>query len=263
MGKASSNKKVARAASTSGGRTARGRTPWVYYVSIIAVVVLGTAMVYFSRAHRLAKTNNVGPTPPVVGVDHWHEAYAFYVCTNATKGEFVPAFPYQADPEGIHTHGDGVINIHPYEKAAAGKNAVLGVFTKVTGVTLNAGELRIPSAAAFASHDYHDSDSCGGTPGRVQVTVFRTATATTGTLWTKDPRNVPLADQSMVVVSFMPKGAKIPPPPQADIDAMLHPLDVPSTSTTPSSTTVPGAPTTTVAGATTTITVNPTTTVKP
>jgi hypothetical protein len=251
MGKASSNKKVARAASTSGGRTARGRTPWVYYGSIVAVVVLGTAMVYFSRNHRLAKVNTVGVQAPEVGSDHWHEAYGFYVCNSATKGDFVPAFPYQVDSKGIHTHGDGVINIHPYEKSAAGKNAVLGVFTAATGVTLNAGELKIPSFAGYAGHDYHDSDSCGGTPGRVQVTVFTSPTATTGNLWSKDPRLVPLADQAMVVVSFMPKGSTIPPPPQPRIDAMTTPLDVPSTSSGETTTTTPGATTTTVPGATT------------
>ncbi len=172
MGKASSNKKVQRAASTSGGRTAGGRTPWVYYLAIVGVVVLGTAMVYFSRAHRLAKATNVGTTAPEIGVAHWHEAYAFYVCNSATKGDVIPPIPYQTDAEGIHTHGDGVIAIHPYEKSAAGKNAVLGVFTKVTGVTLNAGELHVPSFAGYSGHDYHDSDDCGGKPGRVQVTQF-------------------------------------------------------------------------------------------
>jgi hypothetical protein len=256
MGKASSNKKVARAASTSGGRTAGGRTPWIYYVSIITIVVIGTALVYFSRSHRLSAVNTAGgASPPVVGQDHWHEAYGFYVCTAADKGEFIPVFPYQTDPEGIHTHGDGVIDIHPYEKSAAGKNAVLGVFSKVTGVTLNAGELKIPSFSGYGGHDYHDSDNCGGTPGRVQVTVFPTSTTPSGTLWTKDPRDAPLTDQSMIVVSFMPKGAKIPPPPQANIDAMVHPLDVPAVATTPdSTTTVPGAPSTTVPGGATTTT---------
>lgn len=265
MGKASS-KKVARAASTSGGRTARGRTPWVYYTIIAGIVVIGVLLVYFSRQHRLAVATNVGPTPPVVGQDHWHEAYGFYVCTSSTKGEFVPNFAYQVDAEGIHTHGDGVINIHPYTKSAAGKNAVLGVFTNGTGVTLNAGELKIPSFTGYGGHDYHDSDSCGGKPGRVQVMVFPTSTATNGILQKKDPREVALGDQEMVVVAFMPKGATIPPPPQANIDAMLHPLDVPSAapSSTTTTTTAPGSTTTTtVAGSTSTTAASTTTTTVP
>src|SRR5437764_1360996 len=51
MGKASSSKKVARAASTGGGRTARGRTPWGWYSSIFLVVVVGTLLIVVSRIH--------------------------------------------------------------------------------------------------------------------------------------------------------------------------------------------------------------------
>ncbi len=263
MGKASSNKKVARAASTSGGRTAGGRTPWAYYLAIIAIVVLGTALVYVSRTNRLKVSNDVGPTPPAVGVDHWHEAYAFYVCTSGTAGKFVPPFPYQVDAAGIRTQGDGVIDIHPYEKSAAGKNAVLGVFTAALHVTLNAGELRIPSFPGYSGHLYHDSDSCGGKPGHVQVETFANSTTTVGTPWKGDPREVRLANNAMVVVAFMPNGAAIPPPPQANINAMLHPDDVPSTSAS-TTTTVPGATTTTVPGATTTTAAGaPTSTVPP
>ena len=181
MGKASSSKKVARAASTSGGRTAGGRTPWAYYLAIVAVIVLGTAMVYASRHHRLTSINSVGATAPVAGQDHWHVAYGVYLCTNATSGEFIPPIPDTSDPDGIHTHGDGVIHIHPYVNSAAGKNAVLGEFTKTVGITLNAADLKIPGFAAtsankaFGGHDYKDTDSCGGKPGRVQVQVFANA----------------------------------------------------------------------------------------
>lgn len=260
MGKASSNKKVARAASTSGGRTAGGRTPYLFYVAIIAIALLGTAMVYVSRSDRLAKTNNVGQTAPVVDVDHWHEGYAFYVCTSPTEGRFVPPFPYKTNAQGILTLGNGVIDIHPYEKSAAGKNAVLGVFTKNVDVTLNAGELKIPSFEGYSGHTYHDADSCNGKPGRVQVVTFATAAAKTGAQWTKDPSTLPLADQTMVVIAFMPKGATIPPPPATVIAALQHPIDAPSAlPPTTTTTTVPGATTTTVPGATTT-TVPPATT---
>jgi hypothetical protein len=252
MGKASSNKKVARAASTSGGRTAGGRTPWVYYVAIVAIAILGTAMVYVSRSDHLAKSLSVGQTPPVVNVDHWHEGYAVYTCTSATAGKFIPPFPYETDSQGVLTLGNGVIDIHPYQKSAAGKNAVLGVFTKNVHVTLNAGELKLPSFPGSSGHTFHDADSCGGKPGRVQVVTYASSSATSGTLATQDPSTLPLADGTMVVIAFMPKGAKIPPPPANVIDALLHPIDeptaLPQTTTT---TTVAGATTTTLPGATT------------
>jgi hypothetical protein len=183
------------------------------------------------------------------------------VCTSADKGEYVPNFPYLVDAGGIGTLGDGVIDIHPYEASAAGKNAVLGVFTKYTHVTLNAGELKIPSVGNFGGHDYHDSDSCGGKPGHVQVKSFPTSATTNGTLYKKDPSTLPLANNAMVVVAFMPNGATIPAPPTGNINALLHPIDIPSTvSTSPTTTTVPGATTTTVPGATTTTVPGATTT---
>ena len=87
MGKASSSKKVARAAGTSGGRTARGRTPWLYYLILGLVVVLGSAMVYTSRHHRLQVINAGGTaTPPQVGTT-WNVGYGIYTCTDSTKGK--------------------------------------------------------------------------------------------------------------------------------------------------------------------------------
>jgi len=91
------------------------------------------------------------------------------------------------------------------------------------------------------------------------VYTFASSTTTVGTLWTKDPRLVPLANDAMVVVAFMPTGAVVPPPPAANINAMLHPTDVPSATAT--TTTVPGATTTTVPTTATTTVPAATTTV--
>jgi hypothetical protein len=93
------------------------------------------------------------------------------------------------------------------------------------------------------------------------VLTFPSATGA-GKLSTLDPRAVPLADQSMVVIAFMPKGAKVPAPPEDVVNAMLHPTDVASTATpTPTTTTVPGAATTTTVPGAATTTVPASTTV--
>jgi hypothetical protein len=246
MGKASSNKKVARAAGTSGGRTSRGRTPWMYYLAIGAVVLLGVAGVYTSRSHRLTTVAATGRTaPPRVGQDHWHVAYGVDIC-----GKFQPAITDQTDPTGIHTHGDAVIHVHPYVDSGAGKNATLGKFASTVHMTLNAGELKLPGGK-----DYRDGDSCEGKPGRVQVQIFSSPADTVGTLATVDPRDVPLQNNQLLTIAFMPKGATIPPPPADAIYNLQHLNDVaattPTTTATAPATTVPGsAPTTT--GATTT-----------
>ena len=128
MGKASSSKKVARAAGTGGGRTHRGRTPWTYYSVIALVVILGIVGTWASRDRRLARSTTRAAPPPTVGTV-WNEGYAVYEC-----GKFAPAITHAKDPEGITTgNGDGIIHIHPTVKSAAGKNATLGKFADAVG----------------------------------------------------------------------------------------------------------------------------------
>jgi hypothetical protein len=240
MGKASTNKKVARAAGTGGGRTSRGRTPWIYYLVIATIVVLGTAMVYTSRQHRLDTVNNAGSTtPPRVNKDNWHVGYAIYECTSATAGKFLGPITNQHSNNGISTKGDGVIYISPKSKSVAGQNATLDKFASAVGMTLNAGQLKSPGG-----HDYRDGDSCGGKPGRVQVQVFSSASDTTGTLSTQDPALVRFRDGGLLTIAFVPKGVKIPPPP-ADVITNLAKVSTASSATTPSSTPAATTPATT------------------
>ncbi len=68
---------------------------------------------------------------PGVGV-HWHSAYGIYVCN-----EFVDPISDENDPEGIHTHSDGIIHIHPFVESAAGENATLGKFFEAIDIELS------------------------------------------------------------------------------------------------------------------------------
>jgi hypothetical protein len=232
MGKASSNKKVARAAGTGGGRTHRARTPWTYFGAVALVVILGLLITWSSRDRRLAQINNAGNSQPTVGTV-WNEGYAVYAC-----GKWEPAITHARDPYGITTgNGDGIIHIHPTVKSAAGKNATLGKFASAVGMTLNAGALKTPGGKL-----YQDGDSCEGHPGHVYVKQFNDTGDTIGALQNTDPRNVLLQDQSMVTIAFVPAQDKnkIPPPPTYVI-TNLNKL----AATSSSSTTTP-SPSTTV-----------------
>ncbi|HLH46472.1 MAG TPA: hypothetical protein VKV25_04870, partial [Acidimicrobiales bacterium] len=127
MGKASSNKKVARAAGISGGRTRRGRRPWGFYALLALVVVLGVAFTVTSRnryeSQLAGKTKSNASVAPTVGGTPWNEAYAVDVC-----GRFAKPLTVTSTKTGLTTAGDGVIRIAPKVKSAAGKNATLGVF---------------------------------------------------------------------------------------------------------------------------------------
>jgi hypothetical protein len=240
MGRASSSKKVARAASTGGGRTARGARPLGWYAAITLVVVLGVAGIVFSRQERRTELASGGSVAPVANVDHWHAAYGVYLCDS-----FAPSLTDETDPKGIHSHGDGIIHIHPFVRSSAGKNAVLGVFADATGLKITDKELQVPGGKKYTAND----TKCGDKVGIVQVKV-------NDKVVTNDVRNIRLHDQDLITIAFAPEDAELPKPPTADDLARLNPETeqvTPATETTEQTgTTVAGADgatTTTAAGA--------------
>lgn len=119
MGKASSAKKIARAARAGGRTSARQPRSLLFPASLVAVVVLGLSLVVYARAERRAEARSAFPQ---LG-DHIHTAIGVNVC-----GEFKGALPEFMTPVGIHTHGDGLIHVEPTSELAVGSNAVLDRF---------------------------------------------------------------------------------------------------------------------------------------
>ncbi len=116
MGKASSAKKVARAA-RAGGRVKSGQPRSLLFPGVLTlVVVLGVALVVYARADR--RDQDLGGVPQLG--DHIHMAIGANVC-----GEFLPDVPEFESEVGIHTHGDGVLHIHPFSQLGVGANATL------------------------------------------------------------------------------------------------------------------------------------------
>lgn len=121
MGKASSNKKVARAA-RAGGRVSSGQPRSLLFPGVVsAVVVLGLALVVYAREDR--RNDDMGGVPQIG--DHIHQSLAFHAC-----GQFLPDLPEFESPVGIHTHGDGVIHIHPFSQLGVGANATFERYLK-------------------------------------------------------------------------------------------------------------------------------------
>jgi hypothetical protein len=252
MGKASSAKKVARAAGIGGGRTSRGRRPWGYYSIVVVIVVLGVLGVWQSRNNRLAKINANGTgTAPTVGSTS-EAGFAVDIC-----GKFQPNIKATKDPEGLTTNGDGIIHMHPYTKSAAGKNATLGLFASSIGLNLNAAEVQMPGG-----HLYLNGDKCGGTPAYVAVRHFLYPGDTVGVLENQDPQNIHLDAGTLYTVAFVPKAQdnKIPAPPASVVSTLEKLLSASSApSTTVPNTTVPVTPPTTAKTPTTTPAQTPTT----
>ena len=204
MARASSGRKVARAAGTGGGRTSGGRTPWLYVVLIAVIVVLGVAGTISSRQTRSNQINHNGTTAaPTVGSTET-AAFAVYIC-----GTLQPNINPTKNPTGITTKNDGLIHIQPNKNSAAGKNATLALFTESIGMKLTGSQLQMPGGKL-----YSDGDSCNGQRGHVYIRRFTSSTDTTGVLERSDPGTIHLENGTMYTAAFVPSSQKdsIPPP---------------------------------------------------
>ena len=76
------------------------------------------------------------PRGPGVGA-HWHAAYTIELC-----GKAVPPLP--PSPGDVHTHGDGIIHIHPGSAASSGRRATLGAFFRSTQARLTGTMITVP-----------------------------------------------------------------------------------------------------------------------
>ena len=228
MGKASSSKKVARAASTGGGRTARGRTPWGWYLSMSTVVILGVLGIAVSRAD----LDSAAADPPVIGQDHWHAAYGIYVCDSFHPG----LSDTEGDRYGIHSHGDGLIHIHPTSSTSAGKNATLGVFLTEVGVELTENSLKLPGDD---EERVSGETKCGDKVGRVRVVEWETPASDIQKRVSGDPNDLRLKQAQVITIAFVPEGTSIPKPPSAG--NVNSPSDLPEDLGTPTSTPAPAS----------------------
>jgi hypothetical protein len=246
MGKASSSKKVARAAKAAGRPGAKKSYAWP--AAIGAVVILGVLLVVLS----FGGTSDA--VAPRVG-DHWHAAYGVSNC-----GTFTPPFPQEAqDQFGIHTHGEGLMHIHPFTSRVTGTRATVGAFFKDVGAEVSDTKIKSESLGI----DVSNGDKCGTKPGIVQLWEWTSPTDASPKVVTKDIVKHNPQNQSVWVLAFAPKGTKpVLPQSAANLEdplaaeegrtpAVGNPTtSVPvggSSTTTPAPSTTTPAPSTTVA----------------
>jgi hypothetical protein len=263
----SSTKKAAKLAKSGQGKKVRFQGGTLFPVVVTLVVVLGLALVVYSRQSRPSVDASGAPQVS----DHWHHAYGFYLCDTW--------FQLEGDAEqqgsenfnayrrtGVHSHDDGLIHWHPFTSAAVGSNARLGVFLDTYGVELTNSKVTFPEnqeaaiREQFASADppneelvarenvleWEDGDQCpiDGTQrdANVKVVVWNNFTDTDdGTTYIADFDNIRLdRDQMVVVIAFVPDGTDVGMPPWAPQLPSLGAIDSgvidPNTGLTPGAT---------------------------
>lgn len=113
-------RKVAKAAATAGQRDVAFASRMGFPALVALICLLGIGAVVYARSTREALAT------PAENRDHWHAVYGLYSCNIAgddPEAKFLPAFQSSIDASGIHSHGDGLMHIHPFVAAASGDNA--------------------------------------------------------------------------------------------------------------------------------------------
>jgi hypothetical protein len=225
MGKASSAKKVARAA-RAGGKATGQRRNLGFPAAIVAIVVLGVGLVAFARQ------NAPGGGSPELG-EHWHAAYGIYVCDRWVA----PLSDRGADTLGIHTHTDGLIHIHPFLAGASGRSATLGKFFDQVGMKVTDSAITLPPGEQFKSRTYKNGETtCGDKKGRVVMASWDDAVTASGKADAVRTSGISGkhfdGDQSAITIAFLPEGETVPPPPSTqgflEAAAADGPLDTPA-----------------------------------
>ncbi len=205
VGKASSSKKVQRAAkAAASSRGASEKRELGFPLTVAAVVVLGIALVLIARQNREV----VAPTT----ADHWHSAYTVYDC-----GTVVADFMATADPDGIHSHQDGLIHIHPFNSSATGDDAQMSVFFEAMGATVDTDEI---TGREFP--DIVADEGCGGEAAVIKVGRFEVdPEVRLVAVYDKDFEDIQfLGDREAFTIAKVPVGED-PPAPSAESLAQL------------------------------------------
>ena len=171
--------------------------------------MLGTTLIATTSAQ-----SAVAGAKPEAEKDHWHMAYGIYDCT-----KYLPALEADSDPLGIHTHGDGLIHIHPFVAESAGANAKLGRFFDAVGFSATDSTITLQNRTVRKT-----GGMCGGKKATVRTLLWTTAQAKSPTV-VKDPAALRLTDQAVVAFVYAPADAKIPLPPS--LTELEDPADLP------------------------------------
>ena len=254
MGKASSAKKVQRAA-RAGGRVSSGQPRSLLFPGILTlIVVLGVGLILYARDERLEE--DLGGPPQIS--DHIHQAFGVNVC-----GEWKPDIPEFESQIGIHTHGDGVMHIHPFSQLGAGANATLGRFFQNArdegGLDVEISDSKLDFLGDTVEEGETECEGVDEPELRLAYWAKASDTEALPDVITGDFNDKRLSENGAAITVFYGDAdAEIPLPPTSGNLAELGAADGGSTvpdaegGNTTTSSSVPGETTTTAAGGTTT-----------
>ena len=138
------------------------------------------------------------PPGPRVDVDFWTAALGVDIC-----GTWLANAPAFALDTGVHSHGDGLVYVHPFTPAEAGDKATLGLFLQRGGWEASADRLRL-----WDGTEHRSGTACpDGRPATVRWFVD-------GVEQQGDPSAFRPRNGQVIVLSFSADAGPPGPPPQ-------------------------------------------------
>lgn len=222
----------------------RGSFGWNMGIALVAVV--GIALLVWTVAGRRDEASAApragNPATGEAG-DHWHASLDVNVC-----GQWLgpaPEFETRADSSdirvGIHSHGDGLIHIHPFNSSESGKHATLGRFLDYGGWSASSDSIDLWAGPDGQKVQEKNGNQCtmpDGTKGTGTLTWYVDGKKQSGNPADYNPKNL-----QRIALVFAPKGTTLDSlgtPPNSQ--ALQAPVDeTPFTPGSPSSE-APSAP---------------------
>ncbi|MDG2025218.1 MAG: hypothetical protein P8J75_12265 [Actinomycetota bacterium] len=189
MARSAAAKKVAKAASTgAGGKGGGGDRNILFPAAMILVALLGITLVFVARDQR----SDLAPAgDPSLG-DHWHSAYGVYVCDGLDPSVFEN--DSRDDRTGIHTHGDGLIHIHPFVSTVTGQYATVGAFFNENQTVFDDSSFELPNRFIISEGEYE----CDGESVEIRVLKWNTLAAEKPVVFTENLRDVRLNENGQL-----------------------------------------------------------------
>lgn len=91
---------------------------------------------------------------------HWHAAFIVRICDR-----ILDPLPDVNENKGIHSHGDGLIHIHPSTPETAFERATISDFFATIGVTVSDTGAGDVVGSVPGQRDWTNGDRCGDEPG--------------------------------------------------------------------------------------------------
>jgi hypothetical protein len=203
----------------------------------VVIVVVGVVLVAWS----VSENKNQANAAPTIG-DHWHAFLGVDVCGQWLPN--APSFEDRADESGvragIHSHGDGLMHIHPFSSDEAGNKATVGRFLNYGGWSASDSSLKV-----WDGQEHTNGQKCGtgkdAKPAEVQWIVGKYQQPWPTKARSGNPADYHPKNADIVAIYFLPKGEPLPQPPGAN-DALTNIQDLGGQPAAPGATGATGVP---------------------